>query len=419
MENNQGIGKSKKARILWCSDLITPTGFSRVAHSIIKFIESDYDIVGVGVNYHGDPHNYKFPTFPASISTAKGPYGENRVVDLLNGQDFDILYIINDSWVINRYLQAIKAQVTKPLPKIVVYFPVDSTEHDPEWYANFDIVAQAVVYNKFAQWVVKDTNPVLDTRIIPHGVDTEVFYKTHPTRLEAKTEFFAPYADKIGDLTNSFIVLNANRNQPRKRLDVTMQGFAKFAKNKPEDVKIYMHCGIVDQAINVDKLATRYGIASRLIVSSSAIGVQKVTDSRLNDIYNVCDVGINTSMGEGWGLTNIEHAVTGAVQLVPNHSACREQYLGCGLLMNTYGEFMFDNSQSVGKLVSSDEVANKLEYLYRNPKERERLAQLGYEKFTSEEYSWKQIAKTWDRLFSEVLYLNDTNSDSTLSIEHS
>jgi glycosyltransferase involved in cell wall biosynthesis len=403
MENKEGIGKNKKPRILWCSDLVTPTGFSRVAHSIIKNLENEFEIVGVGVNYHGDPHNYKFPIFPASINMAKGPYGANRIVDLINGQDFDILFILNDAWVINGYLQAIKANVTKPLPKIVVYFPVDSTEHDPEWYSNFDIVSRAVTYTKFGEWVVKDANPTIDVSVIPHGIDTEIFHKTHATRLDAKIEFFAPYADKVGDLTNSFIVLNANRNQPRKKLDITMLGFAKFAKNKPEDVKLYMHTGMIDSSINVDKLATRYGISTRLIVSSSKKGVQNVSDERLNTIYNIADVGINTSAGEGWGLTNVEHAVTGAVQLVPNHSACRELFINNGLLMNTCGDVMFDNSMTMGKLVSSDEVAQKLEFLYRNPEERKKLAQLGYEKFTGDEYSWKAISKKWSKLFMEII----------------
>lgn len=401
MENKQGSGK--KARILWVSDLVAPTGFGRVSHSILKYLANDYEIVGVGVNYHGDPHDLNFPVFPASVGLAKGPYGENRVCDLLNERDFDLVFILNDSWVIDRYLQAIKDTVKKALPKIVVYFPVDSTGHDPEWYRNFDIVSQAVTYTKFGEWVVRDANPVLDLRIIPHGTNTDIFYKKFETRLEAKNKFFEPYADKIGDLTNSFIVLNANRNQPRKKLDITMQGFAKFARNKPQDVKIYMHCGMVDASIHVDKLANRYGISNRLIVSSAKRGIQVVPDSRLNDIYNATDVGINTSMGEGWGLTNVEHATTGAVQLVPNHSACRELFTDCGLLMNTCGEFMFDNSQTVGKLVSADEVAQRLEYLYRNPEERERLAKLGYEKFTSKEYTWEYISKQWDDLFLSVL----------------
>jgi glycosyltransferase involved in cell wall biosynthesis len=398
MEEIKGTGK--KGKLLIVSDLVVPTGFGRVAHSLIRNWEDHYEIFGIGVNYHGDPHNYKFPIFPANNGVSV--YGENRVVDILNSQDFDLVWILNDSWVIDRYLKAIKAGVKKALPKIVVYFPVDSMEHNPEWYSNFDIVSQAVTYTNFGEWVVRDANPILDVKIIPHGVDTEVFYKLLPTKAEAKNKFFAPYGDKVVDMSDSFVVLNANRNQPRKKLDVTMKGFAKFARNKPANVKIYMHCGIVDSSINVETLANRYGIADRLIVSSTKRGVQVVPEWRLNEIYNVADVGINTGMGEGWGLVNVEHAITGAVQLVPNHSACRELFTGCGVLMKTVGDFMFDNSMTVGKLVSSDEVAQKLEYLYRNPEERERLAKLGYDKFTSPEYSWSEIAKMWLELFNDV-----------------
>ncbi len=392
-----------KKRILWASDLVTPTGFSRVAHSIIKHLKNEYEITGVGVNYHGDPHEFDFAIFPAN-NTGAYIYGENRVCELLSSQKFDLLYILNDAWVINRYLQAIKKNVEKDrIPKIVVYFPVDSNEHDREWYENFDIVTQPVTYTEYARWVVRDANPTLDIKIIPHGVDTDLFFKKYPTRAEAKNKFFEPYLDKMGDLSNSFIVLNANRNQPRKKLDITMKGFAKFSRNKPKDVKIYMHCGIVDASINVDKLATRYGIADRLIVSSAKRGVQVVPDWRLNEIYNATDVGINTGMGEGWGLTSVEHAATGAVQVVPDHSACRELFSDCGVLLKTKVEFTFDNSMTVGRLTDADEVAQKLQLLYENRDKMEEIAERGFKKFTSEEYSWKRIAGLWNELFKEVL----------------
>ncbi|RPI81234.1 MAG: glycosyltransferase family 1 protein [Nitrosopumilales archaeon] len=413
MARNKGSMDIAKKEMLVVGDLVTPTGFSRVLHSLIKHWQDEYNVTGVGVNYHGDPHNYDFPVFPAF--NGRSVYGENRVCDLLNSRHFDILFILNDSWVVDRYLHFIKENVKKALPKIVVYFPVDSMEHDPDWYANFDIVSQAVTYTKFGEWVVNDSVPTLNLKVIPHGVDTGIFHKTYKSRTDAKIKFFAPYIEKMGDLSKSFIVLNANRNQPRKKLDITMLGFAKFAKNKPSNVKLYMHCGVRDASIDVDKLATRYGIGERLIISSAKVGVQNVPDARLNEIYNATDVGINTGMGEGWGLPNVEHAVTGAIQLVPNHSACRELFTGCGLIMNTHSDFMFDNSQTVGRLVSPDEVAQKLDYLYRNPEEREKLAQAGYEKFTSPEYSWKQIAQNWKELFKGLL----TNDTGNVSYEYS
>jgi glycosyltransferase involved in cell wall biosynthesis len=386
--------------------LVAPTGFGRVAHSLLKYLKDDYDITGVGVNYHGDPHTLGIKVYPATIDVNRGIYGENRVCDLLNGQDFDIVFIINDAWVVDKYLAFIKERVKKPFPKIVVYTPVDSSPHDPEWYRNFDIVTKLVAYTEFGRMIIKDASPQLEPEVIPHGVDLEVFHKTHKSRRESKEEFFTPYQDKIriGDFIDSFIVLSAARNQPRKRLDITMQGFAKFARNKPSNVKLYMHCGMIDSSINVDKLAARFGIADRLIVSSVGRGIQTVSDFRMNSIFNSTDVGINTSMGEGWNLPSHEHAATGAIQLVPNHSSHREIYNdGCGVFMDTYAEYTLDNTLMVGKLISPDEVAAKLEFVYTHPEEAQKIAQAGYERLTSDVYNWKNISKQWDILFSEVL----------------
>jgi D-inositol-3-phosphate glycosyltransferase len=50
-------------------------------------------------------------------------------------------------------------------------------------------------------------------------------------------------------------VLNANRNQPRKRIDITLRGFALFAVDKPETVQLYLHMGSEDMGWNALQLA--------------------------------------------------------------------------------------------------------------------------------------------------------------------
>ena len=153
--------------------------------------------------------------------------------------------------------------------------------------------------------------------VIPHGTDLDIFYKKFEKKADAKINLFGQKLKELGDPNKLFIVLNANRNQPRKKLDITMEGFSLFAKDKPDNVKLYMHCGVTNSSMNIIKLSERYGIDDRLIVTSMAQGVQNETVEHLNDIYNGTDVGINTSLGEGWGLTNTEHAVTETAQVVP------------------------------------------------------------------------------------------------------
>lgn len=403
----------KKNKILFISDLVTETGFSTVAHNIIKNIKDDGDveITGLGVNYFGDPHNLGFEIYPAMSRPNGNIYGLDRAVQLLMSHDYDLVFILNDSWVISYYLDMFKRNVPKErIPPIVVYFPVDSLGHDPEWYRDFDIVTQAVTYTEFGKKVVKACAPQLDLKIIPHGVESADFYKIYQTRKTPREILFHDTFKSLGNYEDMFIVLNANRNQPRKRLDITFAGFSLFAKNKPDNVKLYMHSGITDASVNLVKESRRYGIENRLIISAQTHGVMRLPVDRLNLIYNACDVGVNTSMGEGWGLTSIEHAVTGAVQIVPRHSACEEIFNDCGLLMETITNYTFDNSETVGRLTTPQELARCLEVIYRDSDLRRELSERGMAKFSEPKYQWKRIAETWKEVFLEAINKrNDTS----------
>lgn len=392
----------EKRKVLFVGDLVTETGFSTVNHNIIKSNLERFDITGLGVNYYGDPHGYNFPIYPAMIGGRGNIYGLDRVCNLMNTTDYDVLFILNDAWVISYYLEAIKKNVTKKLPHIVVYFPVDSEEHDPNWYKDFDIVNKAYTYTEFGRRVIKECMPDMKVGVIPHGVDTEDFYQIYESKYDAKADLFGSKLKGVDSPEDTFIVLNANRNQPRKKLDITMKGFQLFVAGKPNNVKLYMHCGIRDSHIDVIKQAHRLKLDDRLVFTSLSQGVQRVTKAKLNQIYNACDVGINTSLGEGWGLTNMEHAVTGAAQIVPRHSACEELFSDCGLLMETIAPITFDQSETVGRLTTAEEVARNLELLYRDHRLLKTLSEKGKQKFLQPQYQWKNIAKQWGDIFEEV-----------------
>ncbi len=392
----------EKLKGLFVGDMVAETGFATVMHNIIKYNLDEFEVTGLGVNYRGDPHDYEFPIFPAG--TGGNIYGLDRLCNLLLSRDFDFVFILNDAWVISYYLDAIKKNVNKKLPKIVTYFPVDSRYHDPSWYRDFDIVNKAFTYTQFGKDVVNDKNcmPTMELGVIPHGVDSSDFYQMYETTYPARQRLFA---DKFGmDTKDLFIVLNANRNQPRKRLDVTIAGFSLFAQDKPDNVKLYMHCGVQDSHVDIIKQMKRYcdPSAKRLIFTSMTRGIQRMSKERLNLLYNSCDVGINTGLGEGWGLTNIEHAVTGAVQVVPRHSSCQELFNDCGILMETVADWTFDNSETVGRLTTPEEVARCLDVVYKNKGLRDELAARGRKKFIQPEYEWKTIAQTWRNVFLEV-----------------
>lgn len=391
-----------KIKVLFHGDAVTPTGFSRVLHSIAENLpQEDYDISWVGVNYYGDPHTYPYRIYPTGLNG--DIYGIAKLPEIIDKELPDIIFILNDAWVQDGILKAIKEIYDKrkfTLPKIITYTPVDAADHDSDWYKEFDVVTKSITYTPFGRDVISKAVRGLDPIIIPHGIDTKYFYPINKSKRVIKQELY-PNKPELYD--DSFIVLSANRNQPRKRLDIAMKAFALFAENKPANVKLYMHCGIRDSHIDIIRLAKRYNIDNRLIISGNVLGVQRVSIEKLNLIYNATDIGVNTSVGEGWSLTQIEHAVTGAPQVVPNHSALSNIYADCGLLVEPRTEIVLDRIMTTGKIVFPEDVAVRFEELYQNKDLYKKLSEKSIAKFTSEEFSWKSVAMQFDKVFKEAL----------------
>lgn len=397
MEKVLKLNSKKKILVIGDSPSV-PTGFSTVILNVFAGLMNTFELSQIGVNYYGDPHQVPWKQYPASL---RGDiWGFNRLSEFVD-KDIDLIFILNDVWVIARYLKEIKkAFANSKIPPIVVYFPVDSVDFNSDWFNDFDIVSQAIVYTQFGYDVCKQAAPNIDFEIIPHGTDTNAFYKINMPKTEIKKLLY-PKVPEFYD--NSFIVLNANRNQPRKKIDVTLDGFKLFSDGKPDNVKIHMHMGLKDAGFDLVRRASFLGIESRLIVTNNSKTIQAVPLDKLNMIYNATDVGINTSWGEGWGLTNTEHAVTGAPQVVPNHSSCAELFANCGILIPVAYWNRSSETETVGGLVSAEGVAESLEKLYSDRELYDTLSKKSIEKFTSEEYSWKSVSKRFEEVINRCL----------------
>lgn len=375
-----------------------PTGFSRVNTEIAKGLPKEAEVHHLAINYKGDPIDLKdvecdYRLYPAS---AMGDiYGFNRIREFGN-MDFDVIYLLNDLWVTDQILMLIK-KTWKEIPPIVIYFPVDATGFSKEWFQHFDIVTIPVVYTEFGRSVCNEIVPEIEFRVIAHGTNFNDFYQMD--KLESKKKKFSNYPE----LWDTFIVLNANRNQPRKRVDITIQGFSAFSAGKPSNVKLYLHMGVEDEGFNILKLASRFGISDRLIISGKDATLQSIPEEKLNIIYNATDVGLNTAIGEGWSLTNMEHAVTGAPQIVPDHSALKELYSDCGLLMPVDRWLTNKGILTISGFVQPLSVAEKLEEIYSNKELYNELSEKTFKKFTDKKYEWSNIVKnSWLPIFRDT-----------------
>lgn len=387
----------RKKRVLFIGDGVASTGFSTVMHGILNNVPSKFlDVHHLAINYHGDPHDNWWKIYPAQL--ANSDYlGMNRIKTQFSTIDWDGIFILNDVWVIANYLKLIK-NTFKNIPPIVTYFPVDAKDLDKTWFDDFDIVNHVGVYTNFALNEVLQVYDAENISVIPHGLDHNIFKKLPVPKNDIRRAIFP----KDIDAKDAFIILSAHRNQPRKRIDITIEGFNKFAKDK-DNVFLYLHCGSKDVGVDIFKLTERLGCDNKLIVTSTTRMIQNIPAERLNIIYNACDVGINTSTGEGWSLTNMEHAVTGAPQVVPNHSVMPEIFGDCSVLIPINQELRNHDQLTLASLVKPDDVANSLQNLYDNKDLYNQLSLTALEKFSSKKFSWETITKeSWLPIFEKV-----------------
>src|SRR6185437_13411207 len=93
-----------KLRVLAWGDYCCNTGFGTVMSNIEATGEFEIDIVGI--NYDGDPYDHDFwkgTVYPAMRgSIQQGAYadvfGRQRVLDLLGTNDYDVLFMVQDTF---------------------------------------------------------------------------------------------------------------------------------------------------------------------------------------------------------------------------------------------------------------------------------------------------------------------------------
>ncbi len=310
-------------KVLWVSDGYVKTGFARVAHSLIDRFPEDIKVHHIALNYKGEPHDYKHTLVPAI--SGGDIYGVNLLSKTVEADNFDLIFLFNDMPVIDMYLDAIKDKIDRERTKIVVYFPVDSEFPNANWFRHYNLVDEVITYTLFGKNQVLPIIPDKDIHILYHGVDFEIFHRID--KLQALKDIFGE--ELANELNDSFIVLNANRNQPRKRFDLTIAGFANFVKRlklTPKDVRLYLHAGVIDAGYNLFKLIKFYDIEDYILFTKIIQYHPYVDDETLNLIYNASDASINTSTGEGFGLVPLEHGSLGKQIIVPDNSVHRELF---------------------------------------------------------------------------------------------
>ena len=257
-------------------------------------------------------------------------FGFNKIHEYIEMVGPDVVMVYNDPMIIARFIQAMKYKKGETPYKLWLY--VDQVYQGIAPPLMKEVIGAADrVYCFTDSWAKTFTEYGTDIempRVMEHAVDSTIF-----SRLPLSTR--SVLRKNVGLPTEAIVFLNANRNSQRKRQDLTIMGFVELLRRHPGKPLWLLMVTAVDpqkgahydiQRIFLDQLV-RAGLdlntyGKRMAIVDTA-PPNMLSDEGINQIYNMCDVGINTSDGEGFGLCQLEHLYTGAPQVVTDVGAYR------------------------------------------------------------------------------------------------
>lgn len=375
------------AKILYCGDCGVQTGFGRVAEYLIPALVKEHEVHALAVNWHGDPSEMQqhCKMWPA-MAHGQDPFGSHRIASIIQTVKPDLVWVTNDIWIAINLWQQAKPFKEKLGFKWFVYTPVDSYGLFPELKAQMEDWDGIATYTQFAEKELVRMGYDKPIDIIGHGTDFEKFFPLD--KQQCRKELGVP--------EDVFIVFNGNRNQPRKRVDLTLKAFIKFAKDK-DDARLWLNMGSKDLGWELIPLFKRiardegFDPTSKLILTSPHFSVDNcLSIEQLNKVYNAADVGINTCIGEGWGLVNSEHGSVGVAQVVPDHTSLAEIFDEVPRISCNASET--DRNYGLERLLPDPESAAEiLSYYYDNRDALKKDGQWCYNRLHEEPFTWPHI----------------------------
>ena len=193
--------------------------------------------------------------------------------------------------------------------------PVDGQPSMPKWKDVLNRIDYPVAMSRYGMEVIKADFPTLGDEwfkrltYIPHGVDTNLF------------------KPKLGIKPNdAFVVGCVARNQHRKNIPRLMRGYKHFVeenKLKPKDTKLLLHMYWKDgMGWDIEEMAKYFGLEDYMIppTMGNLDAEESPSEAEMVDLYNLMDVFVLPTAGEGFGIPTIEAMACGKPVAVTNYT---------------------------------------------------------------------------------------------------
>lgn len=311
------------------------TGYSKVSHNLVQQLAKEARIelhhfgfqrfFDIGIGYRPYPAGVQVydpvqrEKEDSSVPKEQG-FGYSQLPEVVRRVQPHVVLIYNDAAVICSFLEKLAAAFPKPEDrcyKMVIYFDQVYTMQRPDLLARIERNTDAYfAFTEYWRRCLQEQGLKKPVHILRHGFDAETYRPMDRLALRRKHNI----------AENVFLMVNVNRNTPRKRYDLLVIAFAELVARYPQKpIALLCVCDTGDQGgFPIYEIYTRELIKRRvpveqnlgkLLITKTALNY---TDETVNELYCMADCGVTAAEGEGFGLCQFEAMGCGVPQVVPD-----------------------------------------------------------------------------------------------------
>ena len=342
--------------------------------------EHDFEVTYAAWHYRGKRHELPYFIYPLQ----KGSENENKqLASILLDSNPDILISIGDIWNFHQIHQLIREYKEKNKKfKWILWLTIDGEHLHPSWKSLLDYADDINVFSQFGQQEILKFSGIKANVIYP-GVDKNVFKPITHNIKDSSLPF---------DIEKSFLVININQNTDRKNIPLTLEAFRDFTKDKEDPFLMLITDPEDSCGYDLWDFVKMFDLNKKVAITKEAGPSKGMTDTKLNLIYNLAAVSINTSIGEGLSMPTLEAMAVGTPVMATDYASVPELLnQGGGIKLKVAG-YMYGFNGIRRALVSKQDIVDNLNMLYQDFKSDKKIYN-----YISEKSKKFTDVLTWDR----------------------
>ena len=301
------------------------SGYAREIRDVLPYLKKGNEVRQVGLGYNGYPIDKELTVYHTKTPEVKDYYAQEVLHYAMDDFEPDIVLTVQDFWILP------KISFTLAHPGKFKWIHWGTLDSEPlDFYSRESLkwMHYCFWHSHFGAIECKKIFPEIMGEVVYPSADPKVFHKLDKEKL--KKEF------KLSDF--NVLICNA-RGQQRKNVPVLLDAFKEVLKELPNTTLI-LSSGIKRtktdsgefDGYDLERFVHELGLVDYVLLPRST-DRGPIDDKILNVQYNLADINILPSWGEGFGLPFIEAGISGVPSIGVDHSAVHEIVKNRGLLI--------------------------------------------------------------------------------------